>query len=115
VNGDGYADVIVGGYNGNVVRVFQGGPSGISTTAASVFDQLAPGSYGTSVASAGDANGDGYADVVFAPSRCTESDVYVYPVYVYPGSSAGVTTLAPLRTWSAWSAPASACFNIIAR
>ncbi len=108
VNGDGYADVILGAYNGNTVYVYQGGPTGIATSATTTFSGLPAGQYANSVAAAGDVNGDGYGDVVFAPSQCSGFDVYVYP-----GSAGGVTTGAPLRSWPTPSG--SQCFGIVVR
>ena len=69
VNGDGYADVVVGaqGYTTNTGRayVYLGGPSGLATTAATTLTGESANHYfGSSVATAGDVNGDGYADVV---------------------------------------------------
>ncbi len=72
VNGDGYADFLVGarGYdNGNTnegrAYLFLGGPGTISTTPARTYEvnQDAAG-LGASVGTAGDMNGDGYADFV---------------------------------------------------
>jgi hypothetical protein len=108
VNGDGFADVLLGAYNGNSVLVFEGGPGGISPTPATVFGDLPDGGFGASVAAAGDVDGDGYGDIVFAPSQCSGFDVYVFP-----GSAAGVTTSHPLRQWAAPSG--SQCLGDIAR
>jgi hypothetical protein len=108
VNGDGYADVIIGGYSGNRVYIYHGAPGGISPTAATTFDNLPPGKYAASVAAAGDVNGDGYGDVVFGPTTCSG-----YDVYVYPGSATGVTKPASLRNWAAPSGVA--CLGNIAR
>ena len=95
VNGDGYADVIVGAYNYNSapsaygsVFVFLGGPSGIGSgnpaTAATEIDGYQ--GFGYSVASAGDVNGDGYADVIVgAPGAGTGGGAFVYH-----GSPSGV-------------------------
>ena len=68
VNGDGYADVIVGapGYSGNRGRayIYYGGPS-MDTTADVTMTGEGPGDYfGISVSTAGDVNGDGYADAI---------------------------------------------------
>ena len=73
VNGDGYPDVIVGApqYNSGQGRayIFFGGP-GMNNTADVVLTGATSHIYfGTSVASAGDVNGDGYSDVIVgAPS-----------------------------------------------
>ncbi|GGM98155.1 hypothetical protein GCM10010967_34960 [Dyadobacter beijingensis] len=72
VNGDGYADVIVGAYhheNGQVhegkAYVYHGSPSGIKPAAAfSIEGDKVDGELGTSVSGAGDVNGDGYSDII---------------------------------------------------
>jgi hypothetical protein len=74
VDGDGYADVVIGlpnrsrgahTYNG-AAWVYAGSSSGLH--AASLWDFFVTGQsrayFGTSVAGAGDVNGDGYADVL---------------------------------------------------
>ena len=101
INGDGYADVIVGenqcSTNVGETHIFHGGPSGKALT-----DQnLASGGttnttisgagavyFGTAVA-AGDINGDGYADLVAsAPNAATNKGV----LYIFYGKSAGITS-----------------------
>jgi hypothetical protein len=73
VNGDGFGDLIVGapfaprGAEGDigVARVFHGGASGIASIPAQTFEGATAGdTLGMSVASAGDVNADGYADVI---------------------------------------------------
>jgi FG-GAP repeat/FG-GAP-like repeat len=90
VNGDGYADVVVGAWGASNdtgrAYVYLGSPSGLSTTAAtSLTGPYTNAEYGFSVASAGDVNGDGYADVAVGTDLGGRVDVYL-------GSGAGVST-----------------------
>jgi hypothetical protein len=72
INGDGYGDVIVGamGYtvgqaNEGAAYVFVGSPIGLLLTPAwTVESNHTNATFGFSVASAGDVNGDGYGDVI---------------------------------------------------
>jgi FG-GAP repeat/FlgD Ig-like domain/FG-GAP-like repeat len=73
VNGDGYADVIVGApnlgsntlTNNGRAYVFLGGPTGLASTPAWTYDGTQAGQLlGWSVCTAGDVNGDGYDDVI---------------------------------------------------
>ena len=72
VNGDGYSDVIIGatGYdNGQTDEgrafVYLGAPSGLSLASAWTADGGQDDDrFGYRVATAGDVNGDGYADVI---------------------------------------------------
>ncbi len=101
VNGDGYVDVVVGApyveaWNGRVY-ILHGSPHGLGTTPD---ETLVPpetmGNFGSRVASAGDVNGDGYADVlVSAPSTDRSSG----SLMVYAGSRNGLlpTPMAVLR------------------
>jgi len=99
VNGDGYSDVIVGapGYNGHGrVFLYLGSASGLATTPAWTADGTQPGArFGTSVASAGDVNGDGYSDVIVGAPLY---DNGLGRVFLYLGSASG------LATSPAWSA-----------
>lgn len=100
VNGDGFADVLVGalggGYGGaGRAYVYLGGPGGLSTSAATVVTGDAPGRYlGGSVASAGDVNGDGFADLVVGAIGAYGSNGQVY---LYLGGATGLVS-APATT-----------------
>jgi hypothetical protein len=80
VNGDGFADLVVGGSdNGitSIVYVYLGGPGGIATTPTAIDGPISQ-NFGDSVASAGDVNGDGYADVIIGTDTSDAATAYVY-------------------------------------
>ena len=99
VNGDGYADVIVGAYGYDLTirlrgkaYVYLGGSDGVSTTPAwtSTGEDQYQAYYGASVASAGDVNNDGYADIIVGAYRySTTNSPGAGKVYVYHGGPAG--------------------------
>src|SRR5207249_3406499 len=68
VNGDGYADLIVGTLYVGRAHLYLGGPNGLAATPATNLNNPdgASGSsfFGAAVASAEDVNGDGYADLI---------------------------------------------------
>ncbi len=85
VNGDGYADVLIGTYTTNTAYVYLGSASGLSATPTLLTGAMGSISFGSSVASAGDVNGDGFADVIVGgPTGAS----------VFLGSSGGVSTTA---------------------
>ena len=113
VNGDGYADVAVGAdhyangqENEGRVYVYHGSTVGLSTTAAWSVESDHGGAYfGTSVGTAGDVNGDGYADVIVGALGYQAAG----RAYVYHGSSTGLT--AGSADWTAESDQGGAAFG----
>jgi hypothetical protein len=102
VNGDGYADVIVGAprYDADesdegAAFVFVGTASGIvdgdpSTAAARLESDQADAQLGTSVAGAGDVNGDGYADVIVGAHHYEAGEEDEGAAFVFLGSDSGI-------------------------
>jgi hypothetical protein len=93
VNRDGYADVIVGAYgvnaNAGAAYVYLGGPGGTSTSPSSTFTGPAANSdMGSSVAGAGDVNGDGYGDVIVGADGVSSN---LGSAYVYLGGPSGLS------------------------
>jgi hypothetical protein len=89
VNGDGYPDVIVGApYSNGTGRayVFFGGPAADGVADLTLTGASSGDFFGISVASAGDVNGDGYADVIVGAENAGAGRAYVY--YGGPGADA---------------------------
>ncbi|MBI5709823.1 MAG: FG-GAP repeat protein [Candidatus Eisenbacteria bacterium] len=113
VNGDGYADVILGAWlydhgeaDEGAAFVYLGSDSGLADTPAWTGESDSPGAvYGYFATTAGDVNGDGYDDIVVGARRFSgnglsrEGRVYVYhgsptgpspaPDWVHDGGQAG--------------------------
>lgn len=97
VNGDGYSDVVVG--SAAKAFLYAGGPAGLGSSPAWTSTGEGSGSFGISVSSAGDVNGDGYSDVIVGAPRFDVSP-WVWnagKVYLYLGEAGGVSTA------SAWT------------
>ena len=89
VNGDGYSDVIVGAYlyssSTGRAYIYFGGASMNNVADVIMTGFAANDQFGTSVASAGDVNGDGYDDVIVGANN------YFFAagrVYIYFGGAA---------------------------
>jgi hypothetical protein len=98
VNGDGFSDVVVGAPeydNGQVDEgaafVYHGSASGLSPSAiwTAESDQVDV-SFGHSVSTAGDVDGDGFSDVIVGAFACGRA-------FVYHGSASG---LSPSPKWT---------------
>jgi hypothetical protein len=107
VNGDGFADVLVGApsYDGGeagegAAFVFLGGASGITdgtpTTAAAQLESNQAGArLGASVASAGDVNGDGFGDVLVGAPSYDGGEAGEGAAFVFLGGASGITDGTP--------------------
>lgn len=99
VNGDGYADIIAGAaesFSGEgSFYVWHGGPGGIPTGTASNFQlksNTPNAAFGTSVAAAGDVNGDGFGDIIVGSPGVTSGENSEGIARVYYGSLNGITS-----------------------
>ncbi|RMG15688.1 MAG: hypothetical protein D6729_12165 [Deltaproteobacteria bacterium] len=100
LNGDGFADVIVGadGYDNGESQegaafIFLGSPSGLSSTPAVRLESDLSGAYfGTALAPAGDLDGDGYPDLAVGAREYANGQSQEGAVFVYLGSPTGVAT-----------------------
>ena len=88
VNGDGYADVIAGafGYSSSTGRayIYYGGSSMNNTADVTMTGEPGGSSFGASVSSAGDMNGDGFSDVI---AGAFAYNTFTGKAYVYFGGS----------------------------
>ncbi|MBN1900886.1 FG-GAP repeat protein [Candidatus Sumerlaeota bacterium] len=104
VNGDGYADIVVGcaGYANSqnlegAIKVYFGNDSGLSATPDHTFEENRENAYfGNSVCTAGDMDGDGYADVIAGAYYYSRDHFGEGAFYVYRGSKTGLKTF---RDW----------------
>jgi len=91
VNGDGYADVAVSTWG--LVSVYLGSATGLAAVPTSALTALSESNpfSGFPLASAGDVNGDGFADVVVAVGATV--DGYPSNAYVYLGGATGLSAV----------------------
>jgi hypothetical protein len=106
VNGDGFADIVVGALaftNGHTTegqaRVYHGWLGGLGTTPQWIGEGNQTGAaFGSSVAVAGDVNGDGYSDLIVGARSFDNGHVDEGAAFVYHGAGSG------LATTTAWTA-----------
>jgi hypothetical protein len=104
INGDGYSDLVVRAHTDTpgpssdpgTVRVFSGSAMGIVASAETMLHGYRDYEvFGSSVSSAGDVNGDGYADIVIgAPGDLFHRERPVGLVYVFHGAATGLRSIA---------------------
>ncbi len=114
VNGDGYADIIIGAHNYNTgsgkAFVYNGSSSGLSLSPYWTAENgQVHSEFGYSVFTAGDVNGDGFSDVLVGAYFFDNGESSEGRAYLYTGSAAGLTTSA---TWAAESDQTSAQFGL---
>ena len=107
VNGDGYSDVIVSGYqysNGEagegVGFIYYGAASGISGPASAMLESNQASAVLTSVASAGDVNGDGYSDIIRGYVAFDNGELNEGAAFVNLGNSPGTNQPNNLRLYN---------------
>ncbi len=124
VNGDGYGDVLVGeaagihscSDTGGRAMIFLGSATGLAASPSWQSNGSDTGttlnySYGTSVAMAGDVNGDGYADWIVGARSAYNPSLYINyagGAFVYHGASS-VAGRTPV--WSAYGPHANSNFG----
>ena len=101
VNGDGYADVVIGAQNyppvaGDSTKygaafIHLGSAGGIEAIPQVTLSSVEKGSwFGGAVSSAGDVNGDGFDDVIVGAPHKKSTQEYNGAAYLYFGSASGV-------------------------
>ncbi len=109
VNGDGFADVLVGvqewdtvaNQTAGKVAVFHGGPAGLPATPTyELFSPIPVDGqfFGLALAPAGDVNGDGFADVLVGAFGGEEPTPLRGVAFVFHGGPSGLAAT-PARTW----------------
>ncbi len=116
VNGDGFSDIILGSSaysNGQTSEgrafLYYGSGSGLSPAPGTIRESNQAGAkFGTSVSSAGDVNGDGYADILVGAPYYDNGQADEGAAFVYHGSNSGPSAI---PDWSGESNSAGAFFG----
>jgi hypothetical protein len=92
VNGDGFADFMIGSEAGEEVYVYHGTDGGAPTQEDVILSSTIGWRFGASLDTAGDVNGDGYSDVIVSEWRYSiPTAINVGRVYLYYGSATGIS------------------------
>jgi len=105
INNDGFDDVIIGAkrydngeFNEGAAFVYHGSETGLSLIADALLESNQGGdSLGSSVASAGDVNGDGYDDVIVGAENYANGESFEGASFVYYGSDSGLSSSASVQ------------------
>jgi signal transduction histidine kinase len=100
VNGDGFADVLLSAFTGHVdgreegkVYLHLGGRAGLAPTPAWIARGSVPeGLFGCTLASVGDVDGDGFADVLIGGARSGGSGTNFVRAVLFRGGGLGLRT-----------------------
>jgi hypothetical protein len=99
VNGDGFSDLIVGANHNNAggtkagrAYVYYGGPGADTTPDLTFTGEAAYDSFGRSVSTAGDVNGDGFSDLIVGAYLNDAGDANAGRAYVYYGGPGADTS-----------------------
>jgi hypothetical protein len=94
VDNDGFDDVVVGSpaaSGGGSIAVYHGSSGGLSSVATTVIGSVQSVAwFGCSVATADDADGDGFDDVIVGATLYDNGEVNEGGAFIYPGGSSGV-------------------------
>lgn len=105
VNGDGYSDIIIGDRRDNLGEaaegsafIYHGSATGLNTIPATIIEGVVAGFWmGYSVSTAGDVNGDGYADVIIGCNQFTNVQSKEGAAFLHLGSPTGIGSSAFIR------------------
>jgi hypothetical protein len=87
VNADGFDDLVIGGANVDRAYVFLGGSSATFDATADGVLMGGSGAFGAAVASAGDVNGDGRADIVVGDHLISATGTQSGAAYIFLGAA----------------------------
>ncbi|HMQ69209.1 MAG TPA: FG-GAP-like repeat-containing protein [Ignavibacteria bacterium] len=82
LNGDGYSDVMVTSINNQLVYIYYGGKL-MDNNVDLIIYSVYPGSasFGKSISTAGDLNGDGYSDIIIGAEESAPNNVGMAAIY----------------------------------